>query len=274
MTKQEFVDAVADKAGLTKRDAGTAVDACPRRHREHAAGRRRHHVHRVRQVPRHPARRPAGREPPHRREGADPGCERPEVLGRVAAQEGSELAGRNPRSGFRPQPRRTPEGVGSPPQTAGLRFAAAGTDGNRTCINMCSITIRGMQLSFDAADRLVELVEARRGPVPAEEAARVLFALASAPAALARSLLDDVVSGRRPPRLARDVGRPRRPAGSRRPPRGRALRRRRPRDDGPLAAHLADLRDRRAARPRPRARRTRSRRSSTPASRCRRPSRR
>lgn len=27
MTKQEFVDAVADKAGLTKRDAGDAVDA-------------------------------------------------------------------------------------------------------------------------------------------------------------------------------------------------------------------------------------------------------
>jgi DNA polymerase-3 subunit epsilon len=52
-----------------------------------------------------------------------------------------------------------------------------------------------VQLSFDAADRLVELVEHRRGPVPAEEAARVLFALASAPAALARSLLDDVVSG-------------------------------------------------------------------------------
>jgi DNA polymerase-3 subunit epsilon len=52
-----------------------------------------------------------------------------------------------------------------------------------------------MQLSFDAADRLVELVEARRGPVAADEAARVLFALASAPTALARSLLDDVVSG-------------------------------------------------------------------------------
>jgi DNA polymerase-3 subunit epsilon len=52
-----------------------------------------------------------------------------------------------------------------------------------------------VQLSFDAADRLVELVEARRGPVPAEEAARVLCALASAPAALARSLLDDVVTG-------------------------------------------------------------------------------
>lgn len=28
MTKQEFVDAVADQAGLTKRDAGAAVDAC------------------------------------------------------------------------------------------------------------------------------------------------------------------------------------------------------------------------------------------------------
>ena len=27
MTKQEFVDAVAEKAGLTKRDAGDAVDA-------------------------------------------------------------------------------------------------------------------------------------------------------------------------------------------------------------------------------------------------------
>lgn len=52
-----------------------------------------------------------------------------------------------------------------------------------------------MQLAFDAADRLVELVEERRGPVPAEEAARVLFALAHAPAGLARSLLEDVVAG-------------------------------------------------------------------------------
>jgi DNA polymerase-3 subunit epsilon len=52
-----------------------------------------------------------------------------------------------------------------------------------------------MQLAFDAADRLVELVEERRGPVPAEEAARTLFALAHAPAGLARSLLDDVIAG-------------------------------------------------------------------------------
>ena len=52
-----------------------------------------------------------------------------------------------------------------------------------------------MQLSFDAADRLVELVQARRGAVGSEEAARVLFALERAPASLAHSLLSDVVDG-------------------------------------------------------------------------------
>src|SRR5918996_4458649 len=52
-----------------------------------------------------------------------------------------------------------------------------------------------MQLSFDAADRLVELIHARRGPVAADEAARVLFALERAPATLAHSLLADVVEG-------------------------------------------------------------------------------
>ncbi len=52
-----------------------------------------------------------------------------------------------------------------------------------------------MQLSFDAADRLVELVQARRGAVSPEEAARVLFALERAPATLAHSLLADVVEG-------------------------------------------------------------------------------
>ena len=52
-----------------------------------------------------------------------------------------------------------------------------------------------MQLSFDAADRLVELVQARRGAVSAEDAARVLFALERAPATLAHSLLTDVVAG-------------------------------------------------------------------------------
>jgi DNA polymerase III subunit epsilon len=51
------------------------------------------------------------------------------------------------------------------------------------------------QLTFDAADRLVDLVEESRGPVAAEDAARMLFALAFAPVGLARSLLDDIVSG-------------------------------------------------------------------------------
>lgn len=52
-----------------------------------------------------------------------------------------------------------------------------------------------MQLSFDAADRLVELVHARKGAVSAADAARVLFSLERAPATLAHSLLADVVEG-------------------------------------------------------------------------------
>src|SRR5581483_1960752 len=51
-----------------------------------------------------------------------------------------------------------------------------------------------MQLRLDAADRLVELVEERRGPVAAEEAARALLKLGAAvPVGLARSLLDEAV---------------------------------------------------------------------------------
>jgi len=52
-----------------------------------------------------------------------------------------------------------------------------------------------VQLAFDSADRLVELVEERGGAVPADEAARALYALAAVPAGLARNLLDDVVDG-------------------------------------------------------------------------------
>ncbi len=51
-----------------------------------------------------------------------------------------------------------------------------------------------MQLRLDAADRLVELVEERRGPIPADEAARRVLKLGSAvPVGLARSLLDEAV---------------------------------------------------------------------------------
>ena len=104
-----------------------------------------------------------------------------------------------------------------------------------------------MQLSFDGADRLVELVEARRGPVPASEAARSLFALASAPTAIARALLDDVVAG--DARLAwrgAAVGLAD-PPGAAIAARARLVRRLRPRDDRPLARPLADRRDRRPA---------------------------
>jgi DNA polymerase III epsilon subunit family exonuclease len=51
-----------------------------------------------------------------------------------------------------------------------------------------------MQLRLDAADRIVELVEERRGPVAADEAARIVLRLGNAvPVGLARSLLDEAV---------------------------------------------------------------------------------
>ena len=50
-----------------------------------------------------------------------------------------------------------------------------------------------MQLRLDAADRLVELVEERRGPVAAEEAARRLFALRRLPDGVAKGLLEEAV---------------------------------------------------------------------------------
>jgi DNA polymerase III epsilon subunit family exonuclease len=51
-----------------------------------------------------------------------------------------------------------------------------------------------MQLRLDAADRLVELVEERRGPVPVDEAARKVLKLGQAvPVGLARTLLDEAV---------------------------------------------------------------------------------
>jgi DNA polymerase III epsilon subunit family exonuclease len=51
-----------------------------------------------------------------------------------------------------------------------------------------------MQLRLDAADRLVELVEERRGPVSVDEAARTVLKLRGPVATgLARSLLDDAV---------------------------------------------------------------------------------
>ena len=52
-----------------------------------------------------------------------------------------------------------------------------------------------MQLRLDAADRLVELVEDRRGPVPADEAARSVLKLGTAvPVGLEGGAMPRVVS--------------------------------------------------------------------------------
>ena len=96
-----------------------------------------------------------------------------------------------------------------------------------------------MQLRLDAADRLVELVEDRRGPVPADEAARKVLKLGNAvPTGLARTLLGRGCRGRRPPALGR------RPRGARctgrRPSAASSTRPivvARPRDDRAAAGH-------------------------------------
>jgi DNA polymerase III epsilon subunit family exonuclease len=63
-----------------------------------------------------------------------------------------------------------------------------------------------VQLCLDAADRLVELVEERRGPVPVEEAARSVLKLgAQVPVGLARSLLDEAVRADSRLRFAGDL---------------------------------------------------------------------
>ena len=112
-----------------------------------------------------------------------------------------------------------------------------------------------MQLRLDAADRLVELVEERRGRRSRRGGGARAVRAPHVPEGMARSLLDDVV--RDDARLAwrggcvalAVVGRRARAA------RGGVVLRRRPRDDGALAGPLADLRDRRGAHRAARARR-------------------
>ena len=92
MTKGEFIDEVATRTGLSKKDAGAAVDAVLAHDQRHAEEGWRRRLHRLRQVPRHEAlgahrRQPAEPGP----EGPDPGGDRAEVLRRLDAQ------GRRPR---------------------------------------------------------------------------------------------------------------------------------------------------------------------------------
>src|SRR5579884_1253339 len=102
---------------------------------------------------------------------------------------------------MRAQPSRSSKTRSGSPASTCVTCSASSRGSARTGVsertlwqsNVCSLTLPAMQLRLDAADRLVELVEERRGPVVAEEAARRLFALRTAPAALARSLLAEVV---------------------------------------------------------------------------------
>src|SRR5919109_5346546 len=101
---------------------------------------------------------------------------------------------------MRDQPSRLSKAATGSPASTSVTCSASRRGSARTGVNsrtvwksnVCSPTLSSMQLRLDAAERLVELVEERRGPVVAEEAARRLFALRSAPVALARSLLADV----------------------------------------------------------------------------------
>ena len=257
MTKQEFVDAVASKSSLSRRDASAAVDAFLDVVTDTLKSgdtitftgfgkfSTAHRAAREGVNPRNPAP-----------EGAHPGRDGAEVLGRKPAQ-------------VRRQGLLSPA-EDSRPRGPADRASGTGPSLSRLHTNICSPRLGGMQLAFDAADRLVELVESRRGPVAAEEAARALYALRHVPAGLARELLDDVVDGdaRLTWRGALRRARPIRPgatllAGGRRPTSSSTSRR-------PACGRAA----RRSARSAPCAcagssSRRRSRRSSTPGSRCR-----
>ena len=252
MTKQEFVDAVAGKTGLSKRDAGAAVDAFLDTVEDALKAGDTVTFTGFRQVPHDPSGGAHGRQPAQpEREGPDQGGDRAEVLGRLGAEEGRQLTGA-PSSEER---ERGPRGA--------LSFALWQT-------NICSSRMGGCSSPSTPPTGSSSSSRRATAPIPAGEAARSLFALASAPTAIARSLLDDVVSG--DARLAwrgaavglADAARCRDRA------RGGDVRRLRPRDDRALAGPLAHRRDRRPAGRGARAGRHASRRSSTPACRCRR----
>ena len=83
MTKQEFVDKIAERANLGRRDAQNAVDAMLDTDHGDAEGRRRDHLHRLRQVLDAAPRGAHGGQPAESDgEGDDPGFDRAEVLGR------------------------------------------------------------------------------------------------------------------------------------------------------------------------------------------------
>src|SRR3954453_12963289 len=92
--------------------------------------------------------------------------------------------------------RRRNRSCSSPAGTSNLSGTSSYTE--RSCLEWTRTYVRTsigpVQLRLDAADRLVELVEERRGPVAADDAARAVLRLGRAlPVGLARSLLDEAV---------------------------------------------------------------------------------
>ena len=121
MTKQEFIDRVAQRAGLQRRDAQKTRRRVPGHGHRRAQPARRDRVHGLREVHDAGSRRAPGGQPAESdREGDDSGVDRAEVLGRERAEErrsrtldprptdASRAAARRPRS-FR---RGTPSGGG------------------------------------------------------------------------------------------------------------------------------------------------------------------
>ncbi len=174
MTKGEFIDEVANRTGLSKKDAGAAVDAVLGTISDTLKGGWRRRLHRLRQVPRHEALGTHRREPAEPgSEGSDPRGDRAEVLRRLDAQGGSP--------GLRVCWRWRPPDV-------------------RTCVRMAGRTPppRGprpaqLQLELGAADRLAALIEEIGEPLAPERAAGALLALPRVPGELARRVLAEVV---------------------------------------------------------------------------------
>ena len=86
MTKQEFIQKVANKSGLSARDAGKAVEAFMDSVTETLKARRLRQLHRFREVLAVGARGAPGRQSAHRRARPDRGDDRAEVLGRQPAE--------------------------------------------------------------------------------------------------------------------------------------------------------------------------------------------
>ena len=94
MTKQDFVDAVADRAGISKRDAGEAVDAVLDTITDTLKAGDAVTFTGFGKFSTSAARGAYGRQPAHGRAGSDPGDDRAEVHGRECAQDAVNVEGR------------------------------------------------------------------------------------------------------------------------------------------------------------------------------------